>query len=978
MSWGEHASCFANGTWLIGCLFLAVSWSQVLMGAEFTNDFEQQGPHWRLQAASRDVRLLIHRTDPQAAHAGSLGERFQFENSGTDEGLIRLEHDCPRARPLDEFEACLMVRGTVPGLTIAVRLVCPEILDPATGEPLTTVITGETYEAIGKWQKLKVRTTDAAIQQRLVLLRARARRPIEAKQLLIDRVMLAVRIQPGRIDFDTDDLLASPLVTADGELSRDIAAGGPASLRAEFRLDGLVVDGKPFFPRMIRYHGEAVESLVAAGVNCVWLPDGYDVSLVEKLGAAGIWAVATPGRPTNETGEIVSSREIGLMPFGMETSGILFWMLGTRVGREHRGQVGDWVTQLQEADRRLRRPIAIDVQEDERWFSRQVDMLGVSRHVLQTSISLRQYRDWLIQRRSIARPGTFCWTWLQSEVPAIAAGETSPENQPCIEVEQLRLQAYAALASGFRGIGFWTTGPIDGDGALARERFWAISQINRELTLLEPWLATCTATTLTGLKVESQAPPVINHRSLPFGVDEATRNERDALLRERNARRQAAERRDNEVSVAVLRTDYGLLLLPMWLEDYSQFVPAQLAAANVSIVVPGANESASAFEVTTTGVRTLVRERVTGGIRVTLPKFDQTAAILVTSDRDLVAQLQQRASVFFASSAEANVELASLKFARVEAIDEQLGKLGVAQQDGPQLLASARNYRDRARQQLVSGDFRAGYESAMNSMQFLRILQRAHWDQAVARLSQPSASTGAISFQTLPAHWQLMMGIGQGEVEETVNLLPGGDFEDFQTLLAQGWTHEQPSSNGGTVQVSMSQPQVEQQHAVTAELVTGGRGGAYALRLAAATPSTEQAVIQSTPVVTVGSPPIAIRPGTILHCSGFVQVTAAPKNSLDGVLVYDNIGGRDCGLRFQPRPGWQSFEFLRVATTETALELTLSLSGQGEALFDDLRVVAINPGVVAASGTATGPRSSPKKGNQKRNPFDRMPRSVPK
>ena len=44
-------------------------------------------------------------------------------------------------------------------------------------------------------------------------------------------------------------------------------------------------------------------------------------------------------------------------------------------------------------------------------------MLGVHRWPLMTTLELTGYRDWLVQRRRLAQPETFCWTWIQTHLP---------------------------------------------------------------------------------------------------------------------------------------------------------------------------------------------------------------------------------------------------------------------------------------------------------------------------------------------------------------------------------------------------------------------------------------------------------------------------------------------------------------------------------------------------------------------------------
>lgn len=140
----------------------------------------------------------------------------------------------------------------------------------------------------------------------------------------------------------------------------------------------------------------------------------------------------------------------------------------------------------------------------------------------------------------------------------------------------------------------------------------------------------------------------------------------------------------------MFRTDKATLLLPIWYEDDAQFVPGQLAAPGATIDVASVPETAFAYEVTTTRITPLSSEPIPGGRKVKLPAFDTTAAIIVTSDSSLIADLKRKMETLQAQSARNWIELAKAKLNRVQIADDELTKLGAGQPDAPQLLAQAR------------------------------------------------------------------------------------------------------------------------------------------------------------------------------------------------------------------------------------------------------------------------------------------------
>src|SRR5262249_47539503 len=108
--------------------------------------------------------------------------------------------------------------------------------------------------------------------------------------------------------------------------------------------------------------------------------------------------------------------------------------------------------------------------------------------------------------------------------------------------EQIRLLTYLALAAGCRGLGFWSDRFL-ADSHQGRDRLHTLALLNQELQMLEPLLGTAGAARWIGA-------------NLP------------------------------EVQAAVMRTERGVLVLPMWLGKGAQFVPGQSAAALLTVIVP--------------------------------------------------------------------------------------------------------------------------------------------------------------------------------------------------------------------------------------------------------------------------------------------------------------------------------------------------------------------------------------------------------
>ena len=164
---------------------------------------------------------------------------------------------------------------------------------------------------------------------------------------------------------------------------------------------------------------------------------------------------------------------------------------------------------------------------------------------------------------------------------------------------------------------------------------------------------------------------------------------------------------------------------PVWYADEAQYVPAQLAANEAKIVVPGAGQSARAWEISTTEIHELASERVAGGKEVTLHKFDVTSAVLFTADETLIERFIRKMETLREPAARVSLELARAKFARVAAVDLELHKLGKGQPDAGWILEAARVVWNRPRPNCEAQRFHESRMHSTDALQHLRNLQQA-------------------------------------------------------------------------------------------------------------------------------------------------------------------------------------------------------------------------------------------------------------
>lgn len=980
--------------WLIhGVLLLLVLASAfTALADEHIDGFEDDQPSWNLRRAdstleknSQQARLK----NSKLAYRGNGVEQFVFRTTGGPTQLV-LDHKLPEAQAIDDLKLKLHVRATGGAVRIGLRVVFPRQNDPrAPAKQLKTVLYGDSYTKVGSWQELKVGTSIKALQEEKRRLRAELRpTTLDLDQAVVDRVVLELSLDSGKTELLVDELRFGPFVkpVAQGNIQLTQNTEDVARWPVSFQLDRLSVDGKPFFLRMLPYHGERAEDLRDAGFNVIWIPEASDVDLQRSLKQQGLWAIAAPPQLRGSTGSPLDHESAGLLPISRDWDNLLAFNLGVAVSPEVQRDVLQWVSQVKSADRERHRPIMIDVTGSERIYSRNTDMLGTSRHMFNSTMSFKSYRESLDQHRKLARPGTFLFTWLPTEpMPDVALQRQVAGRIPIIiEPEQIFLGAHSALAAGCRGLGFSLSEPLDAKTPGAYERHLAISLLNLELALLEDFLAAGTLVEQRQFSITAPSGSGIKSHDVAFRNSAISRANNEAqqaafksdLLRERRIR--------SEWEAAVFRTDKATLLLPIWYEDNAQFVPGKLAAPGATIDVASVPETAFAYEVTPTRVDPLDSEPIPGGRRIKLKTFDTTAAIIVTSDHSVIDDLRLKMETMQAQSAHHWIELAKAKLKRVRIADDELTKLRVGQQAAPQLLAQARgkiqqaesSFPGDALERAIAQAREAGQskspksadvvqlrkrfdEAARHSqaaMQSLRILQKAHWETATHRLKSPVGSPHTLCFQTLPDHWRLTAKFDKSATQTSENLLTKGDFEvlDYPTLSRFGWQTVPtilPTGVRAAGQVLTATGRVTK---------TGQTSRCLRLVAAPDTNNDPPNMLDVAPV-TLTAPPIAVRAGQVLHVKGWVRVASAITGSFDGVTLSDNLTGRSGAWHWQEKREWQQFEMLREAYQDGPFTLTITLHGLGDVQFDDLEVIAHDPPgesqLATHSETATEPES---------------------
>ena len=870
------------------------------------NGFESRETAWEKGPADAKYREIVHEITDATARTGQRCEHLQINCEPGNH--VYYVYPTGKAPVNDDLNINVWVKANRPGIQLSARLVLPKERNPKNlDEPLTALLRGDLYQEAHRWHRLELRLPMKLARQQQQLMRAELQRDVDFSDAYVDRILLNLYAGPGLTDVWIDDLEIGPVLDSTPFRTTSRPAG-PVNLRApgtwirppthsaivEQDHDQLLVNGKRFFFHGIRYTDIPLQSLSVlrnASLNTIWFDTRAPNAVLDEAARLGLWLV--PMLPVTESDAHFSSPGVlqqDITRF-LEKESILFWYLGGGLTEEQASLITQAARLVRVSD--PQRPVGADAWDGFRPYSRNLDLVGAHRWPLMTGLELTQYRQWLNQRRLLARSGVFLWTWIQTHLPdwyttlvydrPASSGFDRPIGpQP----EQIRLLTYSALAAGCRGIGYWSDRFL-ADSHQGRDRLLELGLLNLELRMLEVMLVTAEEPN------ESTWIPTSNP----------------------------------EVKAAVLRTANGVLVLPMWLGKGAQFVPGQSAAANLTIDVPQVPQSTLAWEVSPGEVRSLQTERVGGGTRVKIPEFGVTAAILFTSDfgqGGVIARLQEQCSETSKLAAEWASELADEEIKKAVYVHEQLEQAGHRLPDGEKLVADAKRRLQISLENRKSGNFREAYAEAQRAVRPLRIMMRAYWEEATRELDTPVASPYAVSFYTLPRHWEVMGLVHQGTTG--ANILPEGDFETRPDRVPQAWSPQETT--------------LDEVELAARRVTENPREGQQCLMLQIKPKNTQApapAALERT-FLAINSPGVHLQPGALVKISGWVRIPKAITASVDGALFYDSAGGEPLAVRLTAPTPWKQFTFYRLVPKSGTINVTLALTGLGTVYFDDIRI----------------------------------------
>ena len=868
---------------------------------QFREPFESPTPTWTVSNADcGGVKTLLQERTFRDSHAGSGCERLRLHLQGAGT-FVYLAQPIGKAPVIDELAPSLWIKADKAHLQLLVRVVYPRAIDPGTGQPITALLAGEAYSDVGAWQQLKVPDVPKLVARDAAAKRLEFKDRFSEREAYLDLVVLNAYSSPGAVDLWIDDLEIEGYL----KLGEDIAVGarpegdrvGSAVSTADPRqgvaLQGslLLASGRPIMPRIIEHNGEPLEWLKTLGFNAVKLQSSPSAKDLQEASRLNLWLVAPPPYAGEER-------------LGSQYDRVLAWSLGSQLTEQDLEPTRQMAAEIRAVDPRQQRPLVCGAQSGLTDYSRVAGVLFLEQPTIATSFELGALRGWLSDRSRLVRPGTPVWVGIPTHLPPqlreqviqMSQGATGSDD---LDLAQMRLMAYAALAAGAKGIVFQSRVPLHTDSNSGAFRVELLKLLNYELLLLEPWGA-------AGGNAEDIATG------------------------------------DPSLQASLLQTERSRLVLLTRHMPAQQFVAGPPDSRPVSIVVPGAPISDRAYQITLAGPRELRTRATSGGLRVTIEEPDLAMAVVITQDPLVQHHLKRILEEAKLEIARLRYEAASRRLLNTSDLDRELTERGHPLTGAADLLREAQGYVQLAGRAQETGDLRTLHAAAAKSDAALAKVRRGHWEQAAGAFPSPASSPCIARCGTLQAHWQFAERLRQHSWGP--NALAAGDMESLNQLLHSGWKQQRALPRGVQADLGLS--------------LASPHGGRAALRMHAWADATDKipAAFERAPLW-ITSAPIPVRQGQLVRIHGWAQVPRPLAGSREGLLIFDSLTGPSLGERIYATHGWREFTLYRAVPENGDLVLSFALTGIGEAWLDDVSVSLIDPDPIRESNAAAGQQS---------------------
>jgi hypothetical protein len=392
----------------------------------------------------------------------------------------------------------------------------------------------------------------------------------------------------------------------------------------------MLVEGRPFAPRVIEWQNEPFKLLAERGFNTVWLPSPPTADQIAEAARDALCFICSPPRIDSIIANGIGQPDDRVIAWILNDSAI---ELDAQYGRQ-------WAEVIRRHDA-AGRPILMAPSGKPNRAGDPADIMFAS-HPRATSMPITDYEQWLTMQMGSARRDMPVWAVIPTQFGEQASRQASTlagtlSLPPSVDVDHVSALVHTAWTHGCRGMIFRSSTPLDDGTSPTRQRAAFLELTNRRLQLAEPWIA------------GGKSAGLIHNT-------------------------------DGTFQATVLHVDRARLLVPTQTDRSvnggGSATPVTLAASgNVEFVVPGVPASSEAYLLSPTEMRPLLRQRVAGGMRVAA-STSAGSMVLITEDRQVIQSFRQRIARDAPLMARLEREWATERAATATEMQQRLARLG--------------------------------------------------------------------------------------------------------------------------------------------------------------------------------------------------------------------------------------------------------------------------------------------------------------
>ncbi len=171
--------------------------------------FETRDPAFIKGTADAPFQEYAHDVTDATSHGGQFSEHLQIAcQQGNN---IYYYFPTSRAPVSMDLSLNLWVKANRPGAQLLARLVLPKEHNPNNlDEPLTTLLRGDVYQKVSRWQQLGLNRPTVLAKSQQKIMREQLKRDVDFTDAYIDRVVINAYSGPGMTEIWIDDLEIGP------------------------------------------------------------------------------------------------------------------------------------------------------------------------------------------------------------------------------------------------------------------------------------------------------------------------------------------------------------------------------------------------------------------------------------------------------------------------------------------------------------------------------------------------------------------------------------------------------------------------------------------------------------------------------------------------------------------------------------------------------------------------------------------------